>query len=132
MGAALFIVLQREVEGVDASSVSGKFLSRNLEMLDALANQLKVEPLGNFISFNPKEVSEFLEGDGGVNDEGPSLPSERWFDPGEGLRTVAALLSSLSLTRPVNSRLVDDLKNCERVLIAAQNAGVSFHFAVDF
>jgi hypothetical protein len=131
MGAALFIVLQREVEGVNASSVGGKFLSRNMEMLDALANKLKVEPLGNLISINPKEASEFLEGEG-VNDEGLSLPPERWFDPGEGLRTVTALLTSLSSTQSVDARLLEDLKSCERVLTAAQNAGVSFHFAVDF
>ena len=60
MSAALFIVLQKEVRGVDASSVGGKFLSRNLETLDALAAKLNVRALGEFISINPEEASEFL------------------------------------------------------------------------
>jgi len=130
MGAALFIVLQREAKGVDASSVGGNFLSRNLEVLDALANKLKVQALGDFISINPEEASEFLEGEG-VNADGLSLPSEKWFEPGEGLRTVRALLSAQQSAQ-ADPRLLEDLKSCEQVLTAAEHAGVNFHFAVDF
>ena len=131
MGAALFIVLQQEVQGVSPSSVGGKFLSRNLEMLDALAAKLNVPTLSEFISIHPEEASQFLEGEG-VSASGLLLPAEQWFGPGEGLRTIAALLNSLRSTPAVDARLLDDLESCERVLSAAQNAGVNFHFAVDF
>jgi len=130
VGAALFIVLQREAKGVDASSVGGKFLSRNLEMLDELAKKLNVKALGDLISINPEEASEFLEGEG-LSADGLSLPSEKWFEPGEGLRTVRALLRSQQSAQ-ADPRLLEDLKSCEQVLMAAEQAGVNFHFAVDF
>jgi hypothetical protein len=131
MASALYIVLQQKVAGVDASSVGGKFLARNLEMLDALASKLNVRALGDLISVNPAETSAFLEGEG-VNDEGILMPPEQWFEPDEGTRTVVALLNSLRSTQGVDARLIQDLESCERVFAAAQTAGVSFHFAVDF
>ncbi|HET9839750.1 MAG TPA: hypothetical protein VFR84_16100 [Candidatus Angelobacter sp.] len=131
MGAALFIVLQKEVQGVDASSVGGKFLARNLEMLDALAAKLRVRAFGEFISVNPEEAADFAEGEG-VNASGLSFPAEQWFDPEDGLLTVRTLLNYVSSASPGDSRLLQDLTDCERVLTSAQLAGTKFHLAVDF
>jgi hypothetical protein len=131
VGAALFIVLEREVNGIDAGAVSGKSLSRHLEWLDDVARKRGVRSLSQYISVNPEEAAGFLE-DEGVDTAALSLPSEQWFDAVEGMQTIGALLDHAQSQKPGESGLLQDLKACQHVLEAARDNNVRFHFAVDF
>jgi len=131
MSASLFIVLEREIEGVDASSVSGKFLSRQLEWLDEAAAKLHVRRLGELISFAPDEVQAFLDSEGG-DAEGFDVPPEQWFDAADGLRTIEALVKHAESLTTTEKGLLLDLRACKQVLERARESSVKFHFAVDY
>jgi hypothetical protein len=66
MGASLFITLERDVPGIDAGTVIGKALSRNLDWLDQTCERLSVRKLGELISVNPGDAASFLDGEGGT------------------------------------------------------------------
>ena len=63
MGAAYFIVLERQIDGLD-TGMDGKSLSRHIEALDAAARQLGVRPLSEFFSIAPEQATDFMEGEG--------------------------------------------------------------------
>jgi hypothetical protein len=131
MGAALFITLERQIPGIDASSVGGKLLSRNLDWLNEASGKLNVRPLGDLISVNSDEAADFLEGEGMDTGE-LSIPPEQWFDADEGLKTLGALLLHTESTKPEQKNLLEDLRSCMQVLERAKQNDVRFHFAVDF
>ena len=65
MSAALFVILEREVEGIDASSVGGKFLSRHLEWLDehgARRLQLSQRPGGPHLQHHQQPADRLIQG----------------------------------------------------------------------
>jgi len=121
MGAAYYIVLDHEIEGLD-SMIDGKALSRHMESLDAAADQLGVRRLTEFFSIDPEEAAEFLS-----EVEDIKMPTLQQFSAEEGLATVRALL-----TRPEARPALQDLQECERVLKAAAEHGVKWHLAVDY
>src|SRR5690349_9937892 len=91
MGAAYFIVLEREIDGLD-TSMDGKSLSQHIDSLDDAARQLGVRPLSEFFSIDPEQLSEFMEGEGiDVGDVTPT-PLQQ-FTAEDGLATVRALAS---------------------------------------
>ena len=133
MGAAIFVSLEREIPGLEASSVDGKALSREVESLDALASTLKVKPIMELYSINPEELTDFL-GDMSPEEglEVPDNVKEVWFAATEGLTTVRALIKNLkSAELKAPDRVETDLKNIEAVLLAAEKANVKFHFSID-
>ena len=90
MGVALFIVPEREVEGLD-TFVDGKALA-HVENLDDLALAAGVRPLMEFFSASPDDFLGVLgeEGDDGELHlpEGTESPPVEWFDAESGLATV--------------------------------------------
>jgi hypothetical protein len=134
MGVALYVALEKEVPGFDASSVCGKCLEKAQTKLDGIAKEHGLPPLGDFISVAPEDMLAFFEGEGGMP-EGLEVPAEDWFDPAEGLRTVRGLLSYLR-DHPASVKQArgvrDDLEAAEQVLAAAKEHGVRFHLAIDF
>ncbi len=131
MSNALFIVLEREVSGIDASSVDGKFWSRNLDWLNEVAGKLNVRALSTLISVNPQDAATFFESEGGDPADLP-FRAEEWFDASEGLRTIDALLDHTKSSKPDDQHLLRDLIDCKRLLDRARRENVRFHFAVDF
>jgi hypothetical protein len=130
MGVALFITLEKMLPGIDALSVSGNFLAKNLEWLDEAAKNSGVQKLSELISINPEEAGDFLEGEG-VSDL-PDLPAEQWFEAEDGLRTIEVLLQQVESQKANDSRLLDDLRSCRQVLDLAKQGKVRFHFSIDF
>ena len=126
MGAAYYIVLEKEIEGLD-SMMDGKGLSRHIESLDATARQLGVRPLSQFFSIDPAAAAEFMEGDA-MDLADMELPSLKQFSAQEGLTTVRALLSH---SQAHADHVAEDLRECERILIAAAKHGVGWHFEID-
>ena len=127
MGAAYFIVLERRIDGLD-TGMDGKSLSRHIEALDAAARQLGVRPLSEFFSIAPEQATDFMGGEG-MDVSGLELPPFQQFTPAEGLATVQALVA-----HPAGGvdGVAQDLRECERILTAAAQHGVSWHLEVDF
>jgi hypothetical protein len=134
MSVALYVALEKEVPGFDASSVCGKRLEKAQARLDGIAKENGLTPLGDFISMAPEDVRAFYEDMGGMPERWEP-PAEEWFDPADGLRTVRGLLSYLrdNLASVKQARGVcDDLEAAAEVLAAAKEHGVRFHLAIDF
>jgi len=127
MGAAYFIVLEREIDGVQ-TSMNGKSLSRHMKALDEAARQLGVRPLSAFFSADPVEMAAFMEGEG-IEAGGVALPPLRQFTAQDGLTTVRALATHPAAQADGVTR---DLEECERILTVAAQHGVGWHFEVDF
>ena len=127
MGAAYFIVLERKIDGVD-TNMDGKSLSQHIESLDEAARQLGVCPLSEFFSADPAELAEFME-DEGVDVGNAVPPPLQQFTAQDGLSTVRALASH-SVAQA--DGVAQDLRECERILSAALQHGVGWHFEVDF
>ena len=125
MGAAYFIVLEHKIDGLD-TMIDGKLLARTAEVLDAIAPQLGVRPISEFISIDPAQAAEFMSGEG-VDVGDMKLPTLQQFSAQDGLTTVRALLS-----RPEAQPAIQDLKDCERILSIAAQHRVGWHLEVDF
>lgn len=127
MGSAYFIVLETPINGLD-TGMDGKSLSRQMSLLDEAARQLGVQPLSEFYSVDPAQLAEFMESEGiDVSDVEP--PSLQQFTAQSGLTTVRALASHFAAR---DAGIAQDLRDCERILIAAQQHAVNWHFEVDF
>ena len=111
-GGAIFPVFDTAHAAVD---IDGKALSRHFDRLDALAEAAGVTAPSAFLGFGGDD-------------------SEDWFDAGDGLRTLEALLAAI---RPGNVKLKDkgalrgDLDALADALRAAQAGGARFHLEVD-
>ena len=127
MGAAYFIVLERKIDGLD-TGMNGKSLSRHIEPLDEAARQLGVRPLSEYFSVAPKQVAEFMKGEG-VDPGDIELPPLQHFPAQEGLSTLRALLAHAVAQA---DGVATDLRECERILGVAAQHGVGWHFEVDF
>ncbi|MFZ4766639.1 MAG: hypothetical protein ACOYMN_16930, partial [Roseimicrobium sp.] len=62
MGVAHYIVLEREIDGLD-TMMDGKALADHLETLDVAAEELGVRPLSEFFSIDPDEADDFMDED---------------------------------------------------------------------
>jgi hypothetical protein len=127
MGAAYFIALERNIDGLD-TGMDGKSISAHIESLDEAARELGVRPLSEFFSADPTQLTEFMEGEGvGIGDATP--PPLQQFTAQDGLTTVRALASHVAARA---DGVAQDLCECERILSTAQQHGVGWHFEVDF
>jgi len=126
MGSALYIVLEKEIPGLD-TMIDGKKLSKAEEPLTAVAKRLDVRPLMEFFSISADEAEELLGGDMA----GMKIPAAEWFSAEEGLKTVDALLAEVERSAEL-SAAKEDLLGCQRVLREAQKQGVKWHLAIDF
>ena len=126
MGVAFYVVLERKIDGLD-SGMDGKSLARHIESLDLAARELGVRPLSEFLSGDPEELTEFMEGEGIAGSDGELAPLEQ-FSAEEGLATVRALASHAAARAEGVAR---DLHECERILSAATQHGVGWHFEID-
>jgi hypothetical protein len=132
MGAAFYIVPERDVEGFDVI-VSGKAVAR-CEQLDQFAELAGVRPLMEFFGQDPVELAEFLESEG-VEPDPDTLVEERWFSAVDGLRSVRGILEFVAAnpkTIPDLAAIVVDLHALESVLVRLETEGIRWHLAVDF
>lgn len=126
MGAAYYIVLKHKIDDLD-TGMDGKSLSRHIDALDEAARELGVRPLSEFFSADPEQLAEFMEGEG--MDAGEvELPPLQQFAAQDGLATVRALAGH---TAARADGVVQDSTECERILAAAAQHGVGWHFEID-
>ena len=128
---ALFIVLERQIPGLDAS-VEGGALSRHDSALTELCFASGVRSLFDFYSDNPNSVASFLEGEGMDDVDPSSLEQEKWFSASDGLASVRALLARAAGPAGLPEGTAEELVEFERVLAAAEQAGVKWHLGLDF
>ena len=102
--------------------IDGKMLSRQIESLDSAAQQLGVRPLSEFVSMDADALADVL----GEDADGIETPPVQYFAARDGLATIRALLP-----RPEAQPAIRDLKDCERILSAAAQHGVGWHFQID-
>jgi hypothetical protein len=121
MGAAYYIVLEKEIDGLD-TTMDGKFLSRLIEPLDRIAAELGVRPLSEFVSMDGESLANVL----GDDAAGIEVPPVEQFSAEEGLATIRALLP-----RQEGQQALHDLRDCERILSTAAQHGVGWHFQID-
>jgi hypothetical protein len=122
MGSAYYIVLERDIKGLD-TSMDGKSIAKNIKALDAAAAELGIRPLSEFVSIPPEDLAEVLEDH--IEDE---LGAVQFFSAEEGLETVAELLENANLK---DKGVIEDLQECERILNTAADGGVAWHFQID-
>jgi len=131
VGVALYIEFEQQPADFDPF-VNGKTLSRAEPELAKLARQLGVRPLMAFFSMSGEEAEDFFAGEVPA---GVELPSVQWFEAGEGLQTVKALLRHLEQNPAVikdASSVLHDLGEFERVLAEAEKRKLKWHLAVDY
>ena len=140
MGSAIYIVLDRDLPGVD-TMMSGKPLSHEIDYITTLCKKLKVKDLWEFCSANPGEMADFFEAEAESWENGVEPPTEEeldpeeWFPAAEGLVTVRALLEFINRDRSGLKDpewVLEDLANMERILSAAEAHGVGWRLEVDF
>src|SRR4051812_41595865 len=128
MSSALYIVLDREVPGLD-TFMNGKALAAAEEVVTAQCERLGVRDLWSFYSVDPLDVADPLDDldDPDVHDVGSV--TESWFPPTDGLATIRALREALR--GKAVSAVLEDLGDMERILAEAERAGARWYLAVD-
>ncbi len=107
--------------------MNGKSLSKHMNSLDQAAGELGVTPLSEFYSIDPEQAAEFWA-DEGIEPGDIKLSPLEQFSARDGLATVRALLAHKAVHK---SDVVEDLQDCERILIVAAEHGVGWHFEID-
>jgi hypothetical protein len=126
MSSALYIVLDREVPGLD-TFMNGKALAAAEEVVTANCERLGVRDLWSFYSVDPLEVADL--DDFGDLDVHEGSAAEAWFPATDGLATIRALRDALP--GKTVSAVLSDLNDMERILAEAERAGARWYLAVD-
>lgn len=131
MSSALYIVLDREVPGLD-TFMNGKALAAAEEVVTAQCERLGVRDLWSFYSVDPLDVADpldDLDDFGEVDNHEMGSATESWFPPTDGLATIRALREALR--GKAVSAVLEDLGDMERILAEAERAGARWYLAVD-
>lgn len=137
MGAAFFIVLDREAPGFE-TFVNGKSLAKDTEGLDRIAEALGIRLLGEFVSYSPEDARAMMEelGADPVEIDMTELPDQKWYDPADGLTWVRQMMSTYLQANPSTLKnpegVLHDLHEYQAVLEQAQAAGIRWNLQVDF
>jgi hypothetical protein len=132
MALAFIVTLEKEIPelAVYTKGKTGKALARESDRVNSTARRKNVEPISAMLSESQAVLRAQLEADG-FDTSKMRLAPELWFDAAAGLKTVRGIAEY------VNANLNDfkqpnpilrDLKAVETLLVAAEAAGVRFHF----
>jgi hypothetical protein len=131
MGILLIIELEREVPGLKDKMGAKAWENASLE-LDEIAKRIGVPDLSSFYSMSAEDAAEVMPPDIAEGFE------EEWFTAADGLRTVQTLLDYFAKSPPGSRSIenledvIDDLKEAEKILLAAKRHGVRFHLNTPF
>ena len=133
MALALTVTLEKELaveRAVYVKAGQGKALARESDRLDTAARAAGVTAITSLLSEDPAKLAEQLRLDG-FDPAKMRLPAEQWFAAADGLVTVRGLIehvtANLNNFKQPNP-ILRDLRAAEGLLVAAQGAGVRFHF----
>jgi hypothetical protein len=130
MPLAYIITLEKELPESAAAAKIGQALARETDRLDLAARSVKVPAITELLSESQAKLIQQMK-DEGMDPTKMRLPPEQWYTAEEGLKTVRGLiehvnanLNNFKLPNPI----LKALKSHEATLVAAQKAGVRFHF----
>lgn len=134
MALAIIVTLEKplpEAEAAYRKADSGKSLARESAKLDFASRVKSVASLTSLLSESTEKLAEQMRADG-FDPSKMRLPAERWYPASDGLKIVRALheyvtakLNDFKQPNPI----LKSLKNIETLLVAAEAAGVRFHFS---
>ena len=134
MSLAIYIATEKKIRGFDPF-VNGKAVAHIEDAaLEGLCTAAGTKSLLSFISQDPEDLADFLEGEGAEKTEG-ELPAEDWYAPEEGLQLAQGLVRYLeqnSSELPNAGAVLEDLREYQRVFEKLVEKKVRWHFAVDF
>ena len=123
MGAALFVVLERPIDGIDPFATNGKALARCCDELDAVALESGVTPLGQLVSMSGDEVEGMLDLGGIDPDELEGLPDELQEAVADNVNEINSAFAALETQIVENGlppeewfKASDGLKTVQRLL----------------
>ena len=133
MAQAIIVSLEKELSEAHAAYVktkSGKALAREIDRLNLAARTVKVATIESMLSESQAALIEQMKAEG-FDPSKMRLPPEQWFSAAEGVKVARALSEHIS-ANPNNFKqpnpLLKDLKAVDALLVAAESAGVRFHF----
>jgi hypothetical protein len=132
MALAIVVTLEKDLPALAAYAKAGpgKALARETDRIDSAARRRGVAQITQLLSENQQALIEQMKAEG-FDPSKMRLPAEQWFAAAEGLKTVRALIEQVSANlndfkQP--NPILRDLKAAETLLVAAEGAGVRFHF----
>lgn len=135
MAASLYIVVEGEDPGYDIF-VNGRALARNEDALERLANRLGVSTLLDFFSADENSMALLLEQGAGNPEWARHLPAPQWFDPVDGLRTIATLAQFLEESPTAlgseTHDVLQELREYGHVLLKTADHHLRWHLAVSW
>ena len=135
MALALIVTVEKDLPDANAAAAyakggTGKALARELEKLDFAARCKGVAQPSSLLSESQAALIEQLKADG-FDPAKMRIPPEQFYPAADGLKVVRALheyvTSKLNDFKQPNP-ILRDLKAAEALLVAADAAGVRFHF----
>ena len=134
MSLGFVIVLDKDVAGVDPRDIDGRALAAERHTLDAIAHEVDLPGLCEFVAFSHAEAEALAED---MKFDAPTTGSAsgRWFACASAIPVVRAILGSLrdepeEVYEP--QAVVDALKGLQAVLEAADAAGARFRLSLDY
>jgi len=126
-----YVILEREIPGFDVY-VNGHALSNESNRIERLAKQIGVKPLLSFFSVSQGDLTSLLDG-APPADLDIQSEKEQWFHAEDGLKTVRALMDHLKKTQSTEEgQLINELREFERVLVAAHQQNIGWHLGIDY
>ena len=132
MALAIVVTLEKDVPALAdyVNAKSGKALARELEKIDFAARCCKVTQPSEMISESQAALAEQMR-ESGMDPAKMRLPPENWHWAADGLKVTRALIEYVSghlndFKQP--NPILRDLRAVEALLVAAEGAGVRFHF----
>jgi hypothetical protein len=132
MAQAFVVTLEKDLPGSAeyAKAASGKALAREEKRLDTAARTVKVPAITSLLSESQAALIEQMKAEG-FDPAKMRLPPEQWYPAADGLKIVRGLAAHVSenlnnFKQP--NPILRDLRAAEALLVAAEAAGVRFHF----
>lgn len=131
MGVAYYIEFDNETLEVDYTD--GKSVAKAMDELNALAEEIGVSPLEQFMGQSMDDIGDMLGEDIEMDDGSDGAAA--WFEPAEGITVLERLIAELK-ANPKRIRsasaVVDDLESYCVALQTAHAQGAKWHLAIDF
>ena len=133
MALAIMVSLEKplpEAQAAYAKAEFGKALAREIDKLDFAARVKAIGGITSLLSESTEKLAEQMRAEG-FDPSKMRLPPEKWFAAAEGLKTVRGLIEYVSaklndFKQP--NPILKGLRAVEGLLVAAEAAGVRFHF----
>jgi hypothetical protein len=135
MAASMYIVVEGEDPGFNIF-VNGRALARYESAVERLALELGVRPLLEFFSADESSMALLIEEGAGNPELLKKLPPPQWYRAQDGLRTVEALVESLTndpqQLGSEGPEVLAELLEYEAVLRKTAERGLRWHLAVSW